>query len=142
MPVGDMATFDLTPSIRDFARGELTAVGDLEATEGAWTSWLAARARSAAQSLYSPNPDAWWDWLERAHDRLLHALQVCLARHRADAALDLLAALAPQWVNRAVYARVPGNQARMGWCQVARGIRIWDVPSVDHWRRRSPRPPS
>ena len=102
MPVGDIASFELTPSIRDFAREELTAVGDLEATEGAWTSWLAGRARSAAKSLYSPNPDAWWDWLERAHDRLLHALQVCLARHRADEALELLAALAPQWVNRAV----------------------------------------
>ncbi len=101
-PVGDIASFELTPSIRDFAREELTAVGDLEATQEAWTSWLAGRARSAAQSLYSPNPDAWWDWLDRAHDRLLHALQVCLARHRADEALELLAALAPQWVNRAV----------------------------------------
>ena len=102
MPVGDIASFELTPSIRDFARDELTAVGDLEATEGAWTSWLAGRARSAAKGLYSPNPDAWWDWLERAHDRLLDALQVCLARRRADEALELLAALAPQWVNRAV----------------------------------------
>ncbi len=101
-PVGDIAGFELTPSIRDFAREELTAAGDLEATERAWTSSLAGRARSAAKSLYSPNPDAWWDWLERAHDRLLHALQVCLACHRADEALELLAALAPQWVNRAV----------------------------------------
>ena len=102
MAVGDLASFELTPSIRDFAREALIAVGDHEATEGAWTSWLAERARSAAQSLYSPNPDAWWDWLARSHDRLLHALQVCAARHRVDEALELLAALAPQWVNRAV----------------------------------------
>lgn len=102
MPVGDFASFELTPSIRDFAREELTALGDLETAEEAWTSWLAGRARSAAESLYSPNPDPWWDWLARAHDRLLHALQVCLARHRGDEALELLAGLAPQWVNRAV----------------------------------------
>ncbi len=101
MQVGDLASFELTPSIRDFAREELTAVGDHEATEGAWTSSLAGRARSAATSLYSPNPDAQWDWLARAHDRLLHALQVCLARNRTDEALELLNALAPQWVNRA-----------------------------------------
>jgi predicted ATPase/DNA-binding CsgD family transcriptional regulator len=102
MPVGEIATFELTPSIRDFAREELAAFGDLEATEGAWTSWLAGRARSAAKGLHAPNPDAWWDWLARAHDRLLHALQACLAGHRADEALDLLGALAPQWVNRAL----------------------------------------
>jgi predicted ATPase/DNA-binding CsgD family transcriptional regulator len=102
MPVGDIASFDLTPSIRDFARGELIALGDLEATERAWTSWLAKRARSAANGLYVPDPDPCWDWLDRAHDRLLHALQVCLARQRADEALDLAAALAPQWVNRAL----------------------------------------
>jgi predicted ATPase/DNA-binding CsgD family transcriptional regulator len=101
MPVGDLASFELTPSIRDFAREELTAVGDHEATEEAWTSSLAGRARSAATSLYSPNPDAQWDWLARAHDRLLHALKVCLARYRTDEALELLNALAPQWVNRA-----------------------------------------
>jgi predicted ATPase/DNA-binding CsgD family transcriptional regulator len=102
MPVGEIASFELTPSIRDFAREELTAVGDLEAMEAAWTSGLAGRARMAAKSLYSPDPDVWWDWLDRAHDRLLHALQGCLARDRADEALDLVTALAPQWVNRAL----------------------------------------
>jgi predicted ATPase/DNA-binding CsgD family transcriptional regulator len=102
MRVGDIASFVLTPSIRDFAREELTAFGDLEATEGAWTSWLAGRARSAAKGLYASNPDACWGWLARAHDRLLHALQACLAGHRADEALDLLGALVPQWVNRAL----------------------------------------
>ncbi|HTW10402.1 MAG TPA: AAA family ATPase [Acidimicrobiales bacterium] len=101
-PVGDTASFELTPSIRDFAREELIALGDLEATEGAWASGLAGRARSAADALHAPDPDAWWDWLDRAHDRLLHALQACLARERADEALDLLAALAPQWVLRAL----------------------------------------
>ena len=102
VPVDDLASFELPPSIRDFARQELTAVGDLDATEAAWTSWLAGRARWAATGLHAPNPDAWWAWLDRAHDRLLHALQVCLARHRVDEALDLLGVLAPQWVNRAM----------------------------------------
>ena len=102
MPVGDTASFELIPSIRDFAREELIALGDLEATEGAWASGLAGRARSAANALHAPDPDACWDWLDRAHDRLLHALQACMARERADEALDLLAALAPQWVLRAL----------------------------------------
>jgi DNA-binding CsgD family transcriptional regulator len=107
MPVGDIASFELTPSIRNFAREELIALGHLEATEGAWTSWLARRARSAANGLHAPNPDPWWDWLDRAHDRLLHALQVCLSGQRADEALDLVAALAPQWVNRALDPAYP-----------------------------------
>jgi predicted ATPase/DNA-binding CsgD family transcriptional regulator len=102
VPVGDIASFELMPSIRDFAREELTAVGDLEATEGAWTSGLAERARSAVKGLYSPNPDAWWDWLESAHDRLLYALQVSLASQRSGEALDFLGALAPRWLNRAM----------------------------------------
>jgi predicted ATPase len=102
MPVGDVASFELTPSIRDFAREELAAFGDLDATERTWTSWLAGRARSAVKGLHAPNPDGWWDWLARAHDRLLHAHQACLVGHRADEALDLLGALAPQWVNRAL----------------------------------------
>jgi predicted ATPase/DNA-binding CsgD family transcriptional regulator len=100
--VGDIASFGLTPSIRDFAREELAATGDLGVTEGAWTSWLAGRARLAAKGLFSPGADAWWDWVDRAHDRLLRALQVCLARERADEALDLVDAVAPHWVNRAV----------------------------------------
>ena len=101
-PVRDTASFELTPSIRDFAREELIASGEYEATEMTWASWLAGRARSAANALHAPDPDAWWDWLDRAHDRLLGALQACLARERADEALDLLAALAPQWVLRAL----------------------------------------
>jgi predicted ATPase/DNA-binding CsgD family transcriptional regulator len=98
----DIAYFELPPSIRDFAYDDLTARGDLDGAEQAWTSWLAGRARVAGKALYAPNPDIWWDWLDRAHDRLVHALQVCLARHYAEEALDLLGALAPQWVNRAL----------------------------------------
>jgi predicted ATPase/DNA-binding CsgD family transcriptional regulator len=102
MPMRDLSNFDLPPSIRDFGREELTAIGDLAAIEGAWTFWLAGRARSAAKGLHYSDPDAWWDWLDRAYDQLLHALQVCLAGQRPAEALDLLGALAPQWVNRAL----------------------------------------
>jgi predicted ATPase len=102
MPVGDIASFDLMSSIRDFARGDLIALSELEATEAAWTSSLTKRARLAANGLYAPDPDTCWQWLDRAHDRLLNALQASLSRQRADEALDLVAALAPQWVNRAL----------------------------------------
>jgi predicted ATPase len=97
-----IAYFELAPSIRDFAYEELSARCDLDATGRAWTSWLAERARSAASGVHASGPDIWWDWLDRHHDRLLHALQVCLTRQRADESLDLLGALAPQWVNRAL----------------------------------------
>jgi predicted ATPase/DNA-binding CsgD family transcriptional regulator len=102
MAIRDLSNFDLPPSIRDFAREELSANGDLRAIEGNWTFWLAGRARSAANRLHYRDPDAWWDWMDRAHNQLQHALQVCLAGERAAEALDLLAALAPQWVNRAL----------------------------------------
>jgi predicted ATPase/DNA-binding CsgD family transcriptional regulator len=102
MPIRDLSNFDLPPSIRDFAREELMANGDLAAVEETWTLGLAGRARSATQGLHYPDPDGRWDWLDRAHDQLQHALQVCLAGQRAAEALDLLGALAPQWVNRAL----------------------------------------
>ena len=102
MPVGDMASFELTPSIRDFAREELIALGDLEATEGpgprGWPGEPGRPPRACTPPTPTPGGTGW----HRAHDRLLHALQACLARERADEALDLLAALAPQWVLRAV----------------------------------------
>jgi predicted ATPase/DNA-binding CsgD family transcriptional regulator len=102
VPVGEVASFELTPSIRDFAREELMASGELEATEKAWASGLAGRARSAADGLHAADPDACWDWLDRAHDPLLNALQASLAYQCVDEALDLLAALAPRWVLRAL----------------------------------------
>ncbi len=98
------ARFELLPSIRDFARDELIASGHFEGVEQAWTAWMAGRARSAARDLTLDSPDDSRAWLERAHDRLLHALVVCLSRRRADQALDLFNGLAPIWAKRPLEA--------------------------------------
>ena len=99
---GDMARFELPPSIREFARHRLIASGQFDASRKVWTGWLAGRARSAAHGLYEIHPDGCWDWLALAHDRLLNALRCCLEEERVDEALDLLAGLAPIWANRAL----------------------------------------
>ena len=69
------ARFELAPSVRDFASEQLKACGDLAAVENRWLTWLAARARAAGSGLADPEPDAWWSWLEGAHDCLRIALQ-------------------------------------------------------------------
>jgi predicted ATPase/DNA-binding CsgD family transcriptional regulator len=96
--------FELLPSIRDFARDELIASGHFDGVEQAWTAWMAGRARSAARALTLDSPDDSRDWLERAYDRLLHALGVCLSRRRVDQALDLFNGLAPTWAKRPLEA--------------------------------------
>jgi predicted ATPase/DNA-binding CsgD family transcriptional regulator len=99
---GDIARFELPLSIREFARNELIASGQLDPSQEVWTGWLAGRARSAAHGLHEIHPDGCWDWLARSHDRLLNALRCCLEEERVDEALDLLAGLAPIWANRAL----------------------------------------
>ncbi len=54
--------------------------------------------------LDGPATDAEWIWLEGHHDCLRNALQVCLDSGRAEAALDLLTALAPYWDARASHS--------------------------------------
>jgi predicted ATPase/DNA-binding CsgD family transcriptional regulator len=103
-PDDDTARFELLPSIREFAREELVTSGNLESVEEDWTAWMAGRARSAARDLNRDAPDDSRAWLERAHDRLLHALGMTLNRGRVDQALDLFNGLAPIWANRPLEA--------------------------------------
>jgi predicted ATPase/DNA-binding CsgD family transcriptional regulator len=100
----DLARFELAPSIRDFASEELKSSGEAAAIEMRWINWLAGRARSAGLALTAPSPDAWWTWLEASHDCLRNALQACLEAERAEAALDLMTALAPYWDARASHS--------------------------------------
>ena len=99
-----LARFELPPSIRDFASEELASSGETAAVEMMWISWLAGRARAAGLALNAPTADATWKWLEAAHDCLRNGLQASLLAGRAEAALDLIAALAPYWDARAPHA--------------------------------------
>jgi predicted ATPase/DNA-binding CsgD family transcriptional regulator len=92
--------FELSPSIRDFGREELIASGEAAAVEEQWINWLASRANTAAAGVDSTGADTWWNWLEDEHDCLRRALETCLDTARADAALGLVAGLAPYWNSR------------------------------------------
>ncbi len=97
------ARFELAPSIRDFAAEELASAGDATEIETRWIGWLAAQARRAANGITAQAPDAWWIWLEGAHDCLRNALQLCLDSGRGREALELVAGLAPYWDARAAH---------------------------------------
>ena len=96
----DAPRFELAPSIREFGREELAASGEAHAVEEQWITWLVSRTASAAAGLDGTDVDTWRTWLEGAHDCLRRALETCLETERADAALGLLAGLAPYWDSR------------------------------------------
>ena len=96
----DTPRFELPPSIRDFGREELVASGEAAAVEEQWINWLVSQAKAAAAGVDSTGADTWWNWLEDEHDGLRRALETCLDTARANAALGLVAGLAPYWNNR------------------------------------------
>ncbi len=97
VPGASAPSFELLPSIREFAYEKLKASGELRETQDRWIGWLAGRARSAAVGLDLPNPDHWWRWIDDTETVLVRAVRTCLEEGLAEKASDLLSALAPLW---------------------------------------------
>jgi predicted ATPase/DNA-binding NarL/FixJ family response regulator len=131
---GDADTrFELPSSVRDFAREQLRACGDLAEVESGWLTWLAARARAAGSGLTNPQPDDYWSWLEGSHDCLRIALQACLQAQRAADALDLVTGLAPFWNARASHAAHSALLDKAIGLAHAQGIRSGQLAEALNW---------
>ncbi len=92
--------FEMLETIREFAREQLDAAGETEASRHAHARYVLALAERAEAELTGPGQAEWLDLLEADRDNLRAALRWAIDQGEAATALRMGAALWPFWFRR------------------------------------------
>jgi tetratricopeptide (TPR) repeat protein len=95
-----MMRFRMLESLREYAWDRLRGLGESEYVQGHHLAFFLMLAEEASLQMSGPEQEIWLERLEREHENLRVALDVCLDRKEAETGLRLSAALCRFWTVR------------------------------------------
>jgi predicted ATPase/DNA-binding CsgD family transcriptional regulator len=116
--------FGLLESMRDYARDQLAAAGELEDTRRRHADTFLALAEQAEQELLGPNQARWFERLEREHGNLRAALEWAAEQSNGTVLLRLASSVwrfwwmcgylrdGERWLEQAMFAAEPAASLR------------------------------